>query len=91
MTHTDFTTALSDKMSMMPARVDSLLQSFGQIMAELGVEQDTVAIPGFGTFKSIYTTEQITTDAASQTRTLIPPAIRLTFRPSIVLRKKFGL
>ncbi|MDE6494857.1 MAG: HU family DNA-binding protein, partial [Duncaniella sp.] len=57
---------------------------------EYGDDRDSIAIHGFGTFKAEKTDERIETDAETGRRMLYPPKIEMTFRPSVVLRKKLN-
>lgn len=49
---------------------------------------DSVAVPNFGRFESVKHDEHVETDPMTGARTLEPPCIRVTFRPSVVLCKK---
>lgn len=51
---------------------------------------DTVAIPGFGNFVAEKTDEHIVVDPVTLDRTLMPPAINVGFRPSVILRKRIN-
>lgn len=73
-----------------PEETATLTDAFSKLMAETGTELDSVAVPGFGTFSTVKTDESIVTDAATGRRTLLPPSIRMSFQPSVVLRKKMS-
>lgn len=49
---------------------------------------DAVAIPGFGTFQPVKTLEHVVVDESTGKRTLMPPSVDVTFKSSVVLRKK---
>lgn len=85
-----FHTQLSKMLGRTPDEAATLVAAFGKLMAETGSELDSIAIPGFGTFASVKTDESIVTDAATGRRTLMPPSIRMSFQPSVVLRKKMS-
>lgn len=51
-------------------------------------EEDTVAIPGFGSLVAEKKNERLATDPATGKRMLYPPSIRLEYQPSVLLRKK---
>jgi Bacterial nucleoid DNA-binding protein len=75
---------LNREQGQVAALTDGLLTAFREAATSL----DSIAIPGFGTFKTEKTDEQISTDAVTGRRMLLPPKIEMTFRPSVVLRKK---
>lgn len=83
-----FITRLSKRLNRKPAEVSTLVEGLCVVIREAGADLDSIAVPGFGTFKSSKTEERVVTDEASGERTLLPPAIALEFQPSIVLRKK---
>lgn len=66
----------------------TLVEGLSVVFREAGADLDSIAIPGFGTFRSAKTEERVVTDETTGERTLLPPAIALEFQPSIVLRKK---
>ncbi len=63
--------------------VDTLVDTFSRIAAD----GDSIPLPGFGTFQPVKEEEKIVTTPDGK-RMLMPPAIRLTFKESVVLRKK---
>lgn len=54
-----------------------------------GATLDAVAIPGFGTFTSTKSDERIITTPDGK-RTLLPPAITVDFKSSVLLRKSLS-
>lgn len=68
----------------------TITDALGKLMAEIGTELDSVAVPGFGTFVTVKTDESVITDPETGRRTLVPPSIRMHFQPSVVLRKKLS-
>ncbi len=85
-----FNTRLAKMLRRSPEETATLTDAFSKLMAETGTELDSVAVPGFGTFSTVKTDESIVTDAATGRRTLLPPSIRMSFQPSVVLRKKMS-
>lgn len=67
---------------------EKMLNAFISALKSNAESLDSVAIPGFGTFASTKFDEQIVNDPASGRSTLLPPAIELMFKSSVVLRKK---
>lgn len=63
-------------------------QALTQCMLECFRDEDSVAIPGFGTFVAEKVTERVDTDPVTGKRMLYPPCVRLSYQPSVLLRKK---
>ena len=59
-----------------------------QSMLDCFRDEDSVAIPGFGTFVAEKVAEHVDTDPATGKRMLYPPCVRLSYQPSVLLRKK---
>ena len=85
-----FNQRLASQLGIAPADVSTLVDGLGQVMAEIGTELDSVAIPGFGTFTSVKRDERVVTDPSDGSRTLMPPSIEMGFVASVVLRKKLA-
>ncbi|WP_297062809.1 HU family DNA-binding protein [uncultured Duncaniella sp.] len=85
-----FITKLSKRLNRDTSEVSTLIEGLNRIFRESGAELDSIAIPGFGTFKSTKTEERVVTDETTQERTLYPPVISMEFQPSIILRKKLS-
>lgn len=81
---------MSKRLNREPAEVTTLVDGLSVIFREAGSELDSIAVPGFGTFKSSKTEEKVITDETSGERKLYPPVISMEFQPSIVLRKKLA-
>ncbi|MCH5219124.1 MAG: HU family DNA-binding protein [Muribaculaceae bacterium] len=64
-----------------------LSQALCDIMAQCAADNDNVAIPGFGTFVAVKNDERVVTDTESGKRTLLPPEIKVSFRPGSRLKK----
>lgn len=85
-----FISHLSKRLNRDAAEVSTLIDGMSVIFREAGSELDSIAIPGFGTFKSEKAEERIVTDESTGLRTLYPPVISMDFQTSIVLRKKLN-
>lgn len=85
-----FTQQLAARLGVTPAEVTPMVEGLGQVIAEIGTALDSVAIPGFGTFTSEKRDEHVVTDPVDGSRTLMPPAIEMSFTASVVLRKKLA-
>ncbi|MBO4945218.1 MAG: HU family DNA-binding protein [Muribaculaceae bacterium] len=71
-------------------QVSAAIESVSAAIARCCGALDTVAIPGFGNFMAEKEDEHIEMDPVSQQRTLMPPQIKVSFRPSVILRKRIN-
>lgn len=81
---------MSKRLNRDKAEVSTLVEGLAVVLREAGSDLDSIAVPGFGTFKSVKTEEKIVADEATGERTLLPPSITMEFQTSIVLRKKLS-
>lgn len=81
------TSILAEKTGLTAAAVGTVISAFSEIIAGKCAQLDSVALPGFGTFTPAKTDEYIVDDPDGG-RILMPPAVKVQFNPSIVLRKK---
>lgn len=61
--------------------------AIGAAIVDILAEGNSVAIPGFGTFSPEKADEYVASDASGR-RMLMPPAIIVNFKPSVVLRNR---
>ncbi len=66
-------------------RIEAIVKTLGELCAGL----DAVAVPGFGTFQPVKTDERVVA-GADGSRTLLPPAINVEFKSSVLLRKSLS-
>lgn len=66
-------------------RIEAIVKTLGELCGGL----DAVAVPGFGTFQPVKTDERVIT-SADGSRTLLPPAINVEFKSSVLLRKSLS-
>ena len=85
-----FNSRLADMLNRTTDETSTLTDAICKLLAETGSELDSIAIPGFGTFTTAKTDESVITDPATGKRTLMPPCIKMSFQPSVVLRKKLS-
>lgn len=81
-------TLLSQKLNRDESDVTTLLEFMIRAIKDYSSDLDSVAIPGFGTFKTEKSDEYLARDSETGERTLYPPKIEISFQPSIVMRKK---
>lgn len=82
-----FTIRLSKATDMDSKNVQQILSEYIAMVAETALDFDSVAVPGFGTFTPVKTTDHIDTDPVTGRNTLVPPRIDLTFKPGSRLKK----
>lgn len=68
------------------AVIDALIDVVGQQGAEL----DTMSVPAFGTFEPKKRTERVNVHPATGKRTLLPPKIVMSFKPSAILKQRIS-
>lgn len=64
-----------------------LVRTLNAIIGEAAAEQDSTAIPGFGTFEAVKTPDHIVTDPVTGEKKLVPPSITIKFKPGSRLKK----
>lgn len=72
----------AEEISLKVDTLSSILRNFCK-------ELDAVAVPGFGTFQPVKEDEIVVT-GSDGSRTLLPPAIEVKFKSSVILRKALG-
>lgn len=84
-----FAALVAQRTGRSAAEVATMSDALVEALREIGAEIDSVAVPGFGTFRSVKNEERIATSPAGES-TLYPPSIEMSFQPSVVLRKKLN-
>lgn len=69
--------------------VEARILSVAAVLADACQELDSVAVPGFGTFLPEKKAEEVVT-ASDGSRTLLPPAVTVAFKSSVILKKALG-
>ncbi|MCH5347111.1 MAG: HU family DNA-binding protein [Muribaculaceae bacterium] len=82
-----FITRLSRRLNSSPNEVSQLVEALVTTFSRTAADVDSIAIPGFGTFQPVKTMEHIDT-LPSGKQMLMPPSITMTFKESVLLRKK---
>ncbi len=77
---------LSRNTGLDSAAANNMAELLTDIVSRRLAELDTIAIPGFGTFTAEKTDEYVAT-AEDGSRTLMPPAIQVSFTPGTRLSK----
>lgn len=63
-------------------------EALAREIIDIACSLDSVAIPGFGTFAGVKENERIEVDESTGRRRLLPPCVKFSFSPSVILRKK---
>lgn len=72
------------------ADTDVLVEALCDVLRRAGTELDAIAVPSFGTFKTVKYDEEIRPDLSTGRNMLLPPEIKLEFTPSAVLMRKIS-
>lgn len=83
-----FMEELSSRCGIDRETVDTLTSTLCAVVAEAAVDEDMVAIPGFGTFESKKKMERVVVHPSTGKKLLVPPKISLVFKPSALLKQK---
>lgn len=83
-----FMEAISKRTGRDGQDVTALIDALAGVIKERCGKLDSVAVPGFGAFEARRRAERVTTNPATGKKTLIPPKVVLTFKPSALLKSK---
>ena len=86
---TELKVLLAEKLSCSTEESDVMLSAIIQTLKEYAKNLDSVAIPGFGTLSCAKIDEHIVENTQTAQAILTPPQIKLSFKTSVVLKKKF--
>ena len=85
----EFIAELANRSNLSVKDTNQLVASLINEMSSQLMDDNTIAIHGFGTFEVKKKAERITVNPVSKQRLLIPPKLVLSFRPSTTLKEKF--
>lgn len=85
---TELKAELCEKTGLSSNESAAMLDATIECLKDYAKSLDYVAIPGFGTFSSSKIDEQIIENCNTGQNMLTPPNIKLSFKSSVVLRKK---
>lgn len=77
---------ISDDTGINTGQCSTLSDLLTDLISEHLAQQDTIAVPGFGTFEAVQHDEYIATDNQGN-RTLMPPSVTVIFTPGTRLKK----
>ena len=85
-----FIDTIAKKCAIPADEVQKYVDSFVSLIVEAAENNDSVALPGFGTFEPRKRAERISLHPVSGKKLLIPPKIILGFKPSAILKGKLN-
>ena len=85
-----FAATISRNTGLDARKVSLAIETIAAILSRECADLSAVAIPGFGNFIPEKKDEEIHVDPVTLDRTLLPPSIQVTFRPSVILRKRIN-
>ena len=86
MRDTELIAELAARLDREIPEVESMLDAFGQVVADRLTDNDIVVLEGWGQFELKKKLEHYTTDAKSGKRYLMPPKLIPVFRPATRLK-----
>ncbi|PNE24855.1 DNA-binding protein [Tannerella sp. oral taxon 808] len=86
MKDTELIAELAARLDREIPEVESLLDAFGQVVADRLTDNDIVVMEGWGQFELKKKLERYTADAESGKRYLMPPKLIPVFRPATRLK-----
>lgn len=89
MDYKSLTSRLSMTTGLPQQEIENKITALANALATTAQSLNSVAIPGFGTFSPLKTDEHVVSQPDG-TRTLMPPAISVQFKSSVILRKALG-
>ncbi|MBD5289630.1 MAG: HU family DNA-binding protein [Bacteroides sp.] len=81
---------LSERLRLPGEDVAIMLHNLVGAIEEAALEQDAVAIPGFGTFETRKRLERVSVHPSTGKKMLYPPKQTISFRPSPLLKKQIN-
>lgn len=82
-----FISRFAQRIDRDPKETARLVAALCEIIGHCASECDNVALPGFGTFEANKTAEYVAVNPSDGARILMPPAIKVSFRPGSHLKK----
>ena len=82
-----FITELSGRIGRDRKSTQALLEGLRTTLVQHCAEPESVAVPGFGTFKSVKHEETVSRDLSTGRTLLLPPEVTIEFSPASRLRK----
>lgn len=90
MNNKEFINELASRSNQTNAETTTLMNELIAVMTNHLVENDTIAITGFGQFEVKKKMERISVNPATGLRYLVPPKLTLSFRQSNTMKDKMN-
>lgn len=90
MNNKEFINELASRSNQTNAETTTLVNELIAVMTNHLVEDDTIAITGFGQFEVKKKMERISVNPATGLRYLVPPKLTLSFRQSNTMKDKMN-
>lgn len=90
MNNKEFISELASRSNQTNAETTTLVNELIAVMTNHLVENDTIAITGFGQFEVKKKMERISVNPATGLRYLVPPKLTLSFRQSNTMKDKMN-
>ena len=81
MNNKEFITDLANRTEMSSKEVSSLVSATVSAIVDELLDENSVAIPGFGTFEVKKKLERVLINPTTKQRMLVPPKMSVTFKP----------
>jgi DNA-binding protein HU-beta len=88
MNNKDFISSLSTRMNISAKECTEQTTGLLSEMSRLLMDENVIAIQGFGTFEVKKRVERVVINPVSHKRMLVPPKLLLTFKPSALLKEE---
>ena len=88
MNNKDFLNAVSRRMGISQKEVQAMLNAFAKALSENLDDENSLNVPGFGSFEVKKKLERVVVSPITKKRKLVPPKLALAFKPSSVLKDK---
>ncbi len=89
MEYKELVSRLSMNRGLTAEDISGKIEAVAKVLRNFCKDLDAVAVPGFGTFQPVKEDEIIVTGEDGN-KTLLPPAIEVSFKSSVILRKALG-
>lgn len=89
MNNREFTSELAERLGYTIKDTSELINSLLSGMTQKLEEGNVIVIQGFGSFEVKKKTERISINPVSKQRTLVPPKLVVSYKPSNTLKDKF--
>ncbi len=90
MTHNETLSSLTNRLGWSDAKVNELLKAVAEVIGDNLSEPGTIVVPGVGELISHKQREYVSLNPETGERTLMPPAVEVSFRLAPELKELFS-